>query len=94
MCFVGVRAVSTDSFDDLDAKEITGYYVDDVKSPSPGGVGGAVGGADQEKEEEGGEGTDDVVHCICGSQVDEGFMIQVRTWCLFVLVWIKKLKCS
>lgn len=26
----------------------------------------------------GGSSRDDVVHCVCGSEVDEGFMIQVR----------------
>ena len=30
----------------------------------------------------GGDSGDDVVHCLCGSDVDEGFMIQVR-W-----VWV------
>ena len=29
-------------------------------------------------ESEGNE--DDVVHCVCGSEVDEGFMIQVGSW--------------
>ena len=29
-------------------------------------------------ESEGNE--DDVVHCVCGSEVDEGFMIQVGCW--------------
>lgn len=30
------------------------------------------------------DSSDDVVHCVCGSDVDEGFMIQVRT--LFCMV--------
>ena len=40
------------------------------------------GGRDEDAkssmESEGNE--DDVVHCVCGSEVDEGFMIQVGYW--------------
>ena len=39
---------------------------------------------EETEEEEGMRNKDDVVHCICGSSVDEGFMIQVcaPTFCI------------
>lgn len=45
-----------------------GIGVEDARSPSVGSDGNE----------------DDVVHCVCGSEVDEGFMIQVHVGFLLV----------